>query len=120
METTVIIGNGVAGTTAAATLRRNGYEGTIKLIGEEAALPYQRPPLSKAWLLDSDRPKPTPLRPLSFYEDNRIDLMRARKVAKIDTNERRIFFSDGKTTKFDNLILATGAAPRRLDLKGPT
>ena len=97
METTVIIGNGVAGTTAAATLRRNGYEGTIKLIGEEAALPYQRPPLSKAWLLDSDRPKPTPLRPLSFYEDNRIDLMRARKVAKIDTNERRIFFSDGKS-----------------------
>ncbi|WP_250647463.1 FAD-dependent oxidoreductase [Frigidibacter mobilis] len=64
--------------------------------------------------------KTDPLRPLSFYEDNRIDLMRARKVAKIDTNERRIFFSDGKTTKFDNLILATGAAPRRLDLKGPT
>lgn len=118
METTVIIGNGVAGTTAAATLRRNGYEGTIKLIGEEAALPYQRPPLSKAWLLDSDRPKPTPLRPLTFYESNGIELMRARKVVKIDRNKRRIRFLDGKTTKFDNLILATGATPRRLDLAG--
>lgn len=118
MDTTVIIGNGVAGTNAAATLRRNGYEGAIKLIGEEVALPYQRPPLSKAWLLGSDRPKPTLLRPLYFYEDNSIELMRARKVVKIDRNKRRIRFSDGKTTKFDNLILATGASPRRLDLQG--
>ncbi|MCG8381050.1 MAG: FAD-dependent oxidoreductase [Gammaproteobacteria bacterium] len=117
MDTTVIIGNGVAGTSAAAMLRRNGYEGAIKLIGDEVALPYQRPPLSKAWLIGSDRPKPTLLRPLSFYEDNRIDLMRARKVAKIDRNKRRIRFSDGKTTKFDSLILATGALPRRLDLQ---
>lgn len=118
MKTTVIIGNGVAGTNAAAALRKNGYEGNIKLVGEEAALPYQRPPLSKVWLFGADRPKPTLLRPLSFYEDNRIELMRARKVSKIDRNQRRIRFSDGKTTKFDTLILALGASPRRLDLEG--
>lgn len=118
MDTTVIIGNGVAGTSAAATLRKNGYEGAIKLIGEEVALPYQRPPLSKAWLLGSDRPKPTPLRPLYFYEDNRIELMCARKIVEIDRNMRRVHFSDGKTIKFDTLILATGASPRRLDLQG--
>ncbi|SEQ94101.1 NAD(P)/FAD-dependent oxidoreductase [Thalassovita taeanensis] len=118
MDTTVIIGNGVAGTNAAATLRKNGYEGAIMLIGEEVALPYQRPPLSKTWLLGPDRPHPTPIRPLSFFEDNRIELMRARKVVSIDRNEQRIRFSDGKTTKFDTLILATGASPRRLDLQG--
>ena len=83
MNTTVIIGNGAAGTNAAATLRMNGYEGAIKLIGDEVSLPYQRPPLSKAWLQGPDRPQPTLIRPLSFYEDNRIDLMRARKVVKI-------------------------------------
>lgn len=118
MKTTVIIGNGVAGTNAAAALRKNGYEGAIKLVGEEAALPYQRPPLSKVWLSGADRPKPTLLRPLSFYEDNRIELMRARKVSRIDRKKRRIRFSDGKTTKFDTLILALGASPRRLDLEG--
>ncbi|OUS22364.1 pyridine nucleotide-disulfide oxidoreductase [Rhodobacterales bacterium 59_46_T64] len=118
MDTTVIIGNGVAGTNAAATLRKNGYEGAIKLIGEEVALPYQRPPLSKAWLRGSDRPQPTPIRPLSFFQDNNIELMRARKIVKIDRTKRRIRFSDGKTTKFDTLILATGAAPRRLDVQG--
>ena len=118
METTVIIGNGVAGTNAAATLRKNGYEGAIKLIGEEAALPYQRPPLSKAWLRGPDRPKLTPIRPLSFYDDNRIELIRARKVFSIDRPARNVRFSDGKTTKFDTLILATGASPRRLDVQG--
>jgi len=118
MKTTVIIGNGVAGTNAAAALRKNGYEGAIKLVGEEAALPYQRPPLSKVWLSGADRPKPTLLRSLSFYEDNRIELMRARKVSRIDRKKRRIRFSDGKTTKFDTLILALGASPRRLDLEG--
>lgn len=118
METTVIIGNGVAGTNAAATLRKNGYEGAIKLIGEEAALPYQRPPLSKAWLRGPDRPKLTPIRPLSFYDDNRIELIRARKVVSIDRHARDVRFSDGKTTKFDTLILATGASPRRLDVQG--
>lgn len=118
MNTTVIIGNGAAGTNAAATLRMNGYEGAIKLIGDEVSLPYQRPPLSKAWLQGPDRPQPTLIRPLSFYEDNRIDLMRARKVVKIDRNKRRIHFADGKTMKFNTLILATGASPRRLNAKG--
>ena len=118
METTVIIGNGVAGTNAAATLRKNGYEGAIKLTGEETALPYQRPPLSKTWLRESGRPQPTPIRPLSFFAENSIELMRARKIVKIDRKKRRIRFADGKTTKFDNLVLATGASPRRLDLQG--
>ncbi|QIK39939.1 NAD(P)/FAD-dependent oxidoreductase [Pontivivens nitratireducens] len=116
MDTTVIIGNGVAGTNAAAALRKNGYEGAIKLIGEEVALPYQRPPLSKIWLREPARPNPTPIRPLRFFEDNRIELMRARKVVGIDRTAREIRFSDGKTTKFDTLILATGASPRRLDM----
>ncbi|HBJ41192.1 MAG TPA: pyridine nucleotide-disulfide oxidoreductase, partial [Hyphomonas sp.] len=75
-------------------------------------------PLSKAWLQGPDRPQPTLIRPLSFYEDNRIDLMRARKVVKIDRNKRRIHFADGKTMKFNTLILATGASPRRLNAKG--
>jgi len=118
MDTTVIIGNGVAGTNAAATLRKNGYEGAIKLIGDEVALPYQRPPLSKTWLREPDRPNPTPIRPLSFFQDNRIELMRARKVVNIDRNARNILFSDGNTTKFDTLIFATGASPRRLDIQG--
>ena len=118
MNTTVIIGNGAAGTNAAATLRMNGYEGAIKLIGDEVSLPYQSQPLSKEWLQGPDRPQPTLIRPLSFYEDNRIDLMRARKVVKIDRNKRRIHFADGKTMKFNTLILATGASPRRLNAKG--
>jgi len=118
MENIVIIGNGVAGTNAAAELRKRGFEGTIRLVGEEAALPYQRPPLSKAWLRETDRPQATPLRSISFYADNRIDLMRARKVVKIDKRKRELLFSDGGTTQYDTLILATGASPRRLDLPG--
>jgi NADPH-dependent 2,4-dienoyl-CoA reductase/sulfur reductase-like enzyme len=118
MEDIIIIGNGVAGTNAAAALRKNGFEGTIQLIGEEAAVPYQRPPLSKAWLRETDRPQLAPLRPLSFYADNRIELMRARKVVKIDRKSRKVRFSDGRTTNYDTLILATGASPRRLDLPG--
>jgi NADPH-dependent 2,4-dienoyl-CoA reductase/sulfur reductase-like enzyme len=118
MEHIVIVGNGVAGTNAAAALRKNSFEGTIQLVGEEAALPYQRPPLSKAWLRETGRPQPTLLRSLAFYADNRIELMRARKVVKIDRKNRKVLFADGGTTQYDTLILATGASPRRLDLPG--
>ena len=75
MNTTVIIGNGAAGTNAAATLRMNGYEGAIKLIGDEVSMPYQRPPLSKAYLSGEMPVERLWLKPETFYPASNIACM---------------------------------------------
>lgn len=120
MKEIVIIGAGTAGANAAAALRMVGFSGKIALVGQEAALPYQRPPLSKAWLTAPEQPEPTLIRPASFYAEREIELTRARKAVGIDREECQVLFSDGGVMRYDALILATGASPRRLDLPGGT
>jgi apoptosis-inducing factor 3 len=114
----VIIGTGAAGSAAAEMLRREGYTGTVTLIGADPALPYDRPNLSKDYLAGNAPEEWIPLRAGDFYEEKRIDLITGTRVASIDTKARTVALEGGKTVPFGALLLATGAKPRRLPIPG--
>jgi 3-phenylpropionate/trans-cinnamate dioxygenase ferredoxin reductase component len=114
----VIIGAGHAGVQAAASLREEGWEGAITLLSDEAALPYQRPPLSKAFLKGQLDLAGLPLRAERFFHDNRIDLRRGEKALRIDRKSKRLELSWGGVAPYDHLILATGARQRVLRAPG--
>ena len=114
----IIIGAGQAGGETAQRLRQGGFEGEITLIGEEPAAPYQRPPLSKAYLkgdLDIDR---LMLRPASVYAEERIALLTKTRAVWIDRANRKVRVEGGRELPYDALVLATGAKPRKLPLVG--
>ncbi|ANP46650.1 NAD(P)/FAD-dependent oxidoreductase [Candidatus Viadribacter manganicus] len=114
----IIIGAGQAGGEAAQRLRQGGFEGEITLIGEEPVAPYQRPPLSKAYLkgdIDIDR---LMLRPASMYAEERIALLTKTRAVWIDRANRKVRVEGGRELPYDALILATGAKPRKLPLVG--
>lgn len=113
----VVIGAGQAGATLVEKLRANGYEGTITLIGEEPHLPYQRPPLSKKYLLGEMEQERLHLRPESFYDENRIDRILGRTATGIDRKVKVVTLSDGATVTYDKLALTTGSVPRLLPAK---
>ncbi len=114
----MIVGAGHAGGTAAALLRQFGYAGPITLVGEEPLAPYQRPPLSKAWLKGETDAESLALKPDSFYEEAGVALLKGEHVTAIDRTARRIVLASGATRPYDILILATGARARRLALPG--
>ena len=119
----VIVGAGHAGVQAAASLREDGFEGRITLLSDEADFPYQRPPLSKAFLKGQMELSGLPLRGEKFYEEQRIDLRLGVSVTRIDRDGRRVEFAHGGGEPYDHLILATGARARvlrapGLDLRG--
>ena len=111
----VIIGGGQGGFQTAASLRAEGYEERITLIGDEPGVPYQRPPLSKGYLLGKQDQRHTELRPAAFYETHRITLVTARATA-IDRHGRRVTLDSGEQIEYDTLVLATGARNRQLPL----
>lgn len=114
----IIIGAGQAGGETAQRLRQGGFEGEITLIGEEPVAPYQRPPLSKAYLkgdLDIDR---LMLRPASVYAEERIALLTKTRGVWIDRANRKVRVEGGRELPYDALVLATGAKPRKLPLVG--
>lgn len=114
----IIIGAGQAGGETAQRLRLGGFGGDITLIGEESAPPYQRPPLSKAYLkgeLDMDR---LLLRPASVYAEENITLLTALRAVWIDRANKRVRVEGGRELPYDALVLATGAKPRKLRLVG--
>jgi 3-phenylpropionate/trans-cinnamate dioxygenase ferredoxin reductase component len=114
----IIIGAGQAGGETAQRLRQGGFEGDITLIGEEPVAPYQRPPLSKAYLkgdLDMDR---LLLRPPAVYAEERIALLTKTRAVWIDRANRKVRIEGGRELPYDALVLATGAKPRRLPLVG--
>lgn len=113
MSDVVVIGAGQAGASAVARLRARGFQGRITLIGEEPFPPYQRPPLSKAYLLGEMTRDRLYLRPESWYAEQNIALRLGEPVEEIDT-ERRTLRVGGETLPYGELILATGARPRRL------
>lgn len=113
MSDIVVIGAGQAGAALVAKLRSLGHEGPITLIGEESAPPYQRPPLSKKYLLgelDLDR---LYLRPESFYTDNNIRLLTGHTAVSIDRSDKLVIADDQKIA-YDQLALTTGSIPRGL------
>ncbi|MES2834639.1 MAG: FAD-dependent oxidoreductase [Pseudomonadota bacterium] len=114
----VIVGAGHAGGTAAAQLRQFGFDGEIVLIGDEAVAPYQRPPLSKAYLKDDADLESLKLRPDSFYDEQGISLHLGAHVDAVDTAARIVRFGGGGEVSYDFLILATGSKTRRLAVPG--
>ena len=114
----VIVGAGHAGGSAAAFLRQFGYEGPIVLIGEELVAPYQRPPLSKAWLKGEADIEALELRPASWYAENGCDLKTGVRATAIDRAAKTVTTDAGKIVPYDVLILATGSTARALDVPG--
>ncbi|ADU13187.1 NAD(P)/FAD-dependent oxidoreductase [Asticcacaulis excentricus] len=113
----VIIGAGHAGGSAAAFLRQYGYEGPITLIGDEPHLPYQRPPLSKAWLKGEASGDDLYLRPQNFYDEANIAVWLERRVVAIDTQHKTVTI-DGETIAYEHLIIATGSKARPFGCPG--
>ena len=114
MEHVVVVGAGQAGAAAVARLRAKGFQGEITLIGAEDQPPYQRPPLSKAYLLGEMTLERLFLRPAEFYAEHNIRLLTDVEVAAIDPAAGHVRLADGAVLAFSDLILATGATPRRL------
>jgi 3-phenylpropionate/trans-cinnamate dioxygenase ferredoxin reductase subunit len=114
MTRVVIVGGGQAGSSAALKLRGLGFPGEIVLIGDEPIAPYQRPPLSKSYLLGKSAPDALLIRPVSLYREKNIELRLGCRVDRILPQARRIETSTGGLG-YDHLILATGAKPVRLD-----
>jgi 3-phenylpropionate/trans-cinnamate dioxygenase ferredoxin reductase subunit len=118
MTKVLIIGAGHAGGTAAALLRQYGFEGPIVLAGQEPAPPYQRPPLSKAWLKGEADLEALLLRPEVFYAEHGIELRMGVTATAIDAAAKTATFADGTVEPYDALILATGSTARKLTLPG--
>ena len=113
-----ILGTGQAGFQAAASLRQEGFDGRIVLIGDEPVPPYQRPPLSKSYLAAESGLDELWLRPETFYAAHKIDLLAGESVRSIDRQERRLRLASGADIAWDHLILATGARFRPLTVPG--
>ena len=111
----LIAGAGHAGFQLAVSLRQLGYKGRVCLINDEAHLPYQRPPLSKAYLKGEGRPDSLMFRPEKFYHDQRIELIADRAVS-IDRPARKVLLASGAALDYAHLVLATGARNRLLDI----
>ena len=114
----VIIGAGHAAGAMAAALRQGGYAGAVTLIGEEPLPPYQRPPLSKAWLKGEASADDLLLRPAAFYAEKSIELKLSRKVVGIDRASATVTLDGGETLPYDHLVLATGSRLRALAVPG--
>ena len=114
----LIIGAGQAGSAAATSLRQAGFAGRITICGDEPAVPYQRPPLSKAYLKRAVSAESLLIRPRSFYAERDIVLHDNRCAATLDIDNRTVGFTDGGTEQYNILIVATGSRPRRLPISG--
>lgn len=117
LASVVIVGAGQAGFQVASSLRQEGYEGSITLVGDEPGLPYQRPPLSKAYLLGKINETNLLFRPAEFFATQRIDLLHDQATA-IDRQNCRVLLASGKAIGYEHLVLATGAHNRPLPVPG--
>jgi 3-phenylpropionate/trans-cinnamate dioxygenase ferredoxin reductase subunit len=117
-EQIVIIGAGQAGVQAVQSLRAEGYTGAITMIGDEAYPPYQRPPLSKAYLLGSFARERLFLKPDAFYREANCELILHTVATAIDRVAKKVVLGDGRTLSYDKLLLATGTKVRKLSCRG--
>ncbi|MGD0166374.1 MAG: FAD-dependent oxidoreductase [Gaiellaceae bacterium] len=114
MSSIVVVGTGLAGLRTAETLRARGFDGRVRLIGEETSLPYERPALSKELLAGKRSPKQVQLRSPEFFRNEQIELVLGRRVEKVSATRRTVSLSDGCELRWDVLVLATGARARQL------
>jgi len=115
---TLIIGTGQAGFQVAASLRAEGYQEPVTLIGDEPHIPYQRPPLSKGFLLGKENSESIELRPAAFYRDHAVELLCGETASSVDRAGRQVRLASGRTAAYDKLVLATGARNRPLPVPG--
>ncbi len=114
----VILGTGQGGFQLAMSLREEGFAGRIVMVGDEASLPYQRPPLSKAFLSGAVDEEGVQLRPAAFFAENRIDVRVSTRAVRIDAEQRRLLLENGESLAYDHLAIATGARNRLLPVIG--
>ena len=114
----VIIGAGHAAGQAAASLRQAKFEGPITIIGDEAHVPYQRPPLSKQYLAGNQLADKVYLRAEKFYTDKDIQLMLDTRATQIDPSTKTINLDNGETIAYEKLLISTGSRPRKLSIEG--
>lgn len=114
----VIVGSGQGGFQVAASLRKEGYEGRVTLVGEEPGLPYQRPPLSKEYMTGEGGEEKVWLRPEAFYEKQRIELRPGERLERIDRDGRVAELHSGARLRYEQLVLALGARARPLPAPG--
>lgn len=108
----IVVGSGQGGFQVAASLRDEGYAGPVTLVGDEPGLPYQRPPLSKAFLAGKAQPGQIELRPAGFYAERNISVIAPDSVTAIDRPSRRVALASGASLDYEHLVLATGARAR--------
>lgn len=118
IHTVVIAGAGIAGASAAETLRREGFEGRIVLVGDEPEPPYERPPLSKGYLLGTTPEEKLFPREAEGYARLGIELRTGARVARVEADARRLVLEDGEAIAFDRLLIATGGVARELAVPG--
>ena len=111
----VIIGAGHAGGMTAVSLRQKNYHGSITLIGEEAYLPYQRPPLSKGFLAGEIKQERLYLKKQSYFEEHNIRVIKDKKVVDIDRDNKNVILNDQKQIKYGKLVIATGSILNKIN-----
>ncbi|GAB2953802.1 NAD(P)/FAD-dependent oxidoreductase [Nonomuraea fastidiosa] len=116
--TFVIVGGGLAAAKGAEALRQEGFDGTIVLIGREPHLPYERPPLSKGYLQGDDERDTIFVHDADWYRDHAIDVRTGAEATALDPAAHEVTLSSGERLRYDKLLLATGAVPRRLNVPG--
>ncbi|KOU28491.1 MULTISPECIES: NAD(P)/FAD-dependent oxidoreductase [unclassified Streptomyces] len=114
----VIVGAGLGGARAAQTLREEGFDGPVVLIGAEHERPYERPPLSKGYLLGAKEREEVYVHPEQWYAEHEVDLRRGATVTALDTAAHRVTLADGRRVDYSRLLLTTGSSPRRLPVPG--
>jgi 3-phenylpropionate/trans-cinnamate dioxygenase ferredoxin reductase component len=113
----VVLGAGLAGATAASTLRAEGYDGEVVLVGAEAPPPYERPPLSKEYLR-GETAEPQWVRPAGWWDEQRVELRLGTRVERLDPDDRAVVLAGGERLPFDGAVVATGVRNRRLPVPG--
>jgi len=117
-ETVLIIGAGQAAAQTAASLRQGGFTGQITIIGDEPALPYQRPPLSKAYLKGELAPDRLYFKNAEWYEAQNVEVLTNTKALSVDATAKSVTMSTGASLSFDHLVFATGSRNRTLPMDG--
>jgi 3-phenylpropionate/trans-cinnamate dioxygenase ferredoxin reductase subunit len=117
-QTFVIVGASLAGAKAAETLREEGFDGTVVLVGEESHRPYERPPLTKDYLRGESEREKAFVHGEDFYRERDVELLTATVAMSVAAGDRRVTLSNGRELVYDRLLLATGATPRTLDVSG--
>ena len=117
-ESFVIVGAGIAGGTAAETLRKQGFDGEVHLVGAEPYRPYDRPPLSKEFLSGAKEEEKLFFKSEDFYAEQSIELHLGSEATALDPTEKTVTLANGESLRFDKLLLATGSQVKTLPIPG--